>query len=534
MVEIVRFKNYSFKYANSQKLSLNNVDLTINKGDFLLLIGKTGSGKSTLLKQLKPDLIVGDITNGNLDCQIDDKNISYISQFVDNQMITECARDEFNFILENMGYSADKRHMKIAEVASYFGIIDLLDLTEQELSGGQKQLINLASALILNPDILLLDEPTSQLDPIAAEKLIQMIHKINSELNMTIVLVEHSLERNVFFANRLAIVENGSIMMDETVDAALRKMFQDDFYKNYLSQIDRSCMELKLKSDKELPLSNRQFSKLLTQNKNEIKYSNISSKSKKTDEVLSVKKLSFRFDFESKKLIDYVSFQLNKGNSYCIVGPNGVGKSTMIRVITQQLKQQSGRIKLDGNNVSSKNNDIYQKMFVLPQNPALLFVSDTVFGEVEFQLKQKNPNIMSQQVELILQQYDMLELKDTSPYDLSGGQQEFLALIIGLIKEPEILFLDEPTKGLDPNMVLKLNELLEDYLATGGIVFANSHDLVFATNFNYVSLMFDGKLSEFKQPVEFFKDKFFYTTEINKASRDSFPDALTWNNLKKI
>ncbi len=531
---MVHFKNYSFKYANSQKLSLSKVDLTINKGDFLLLIGKTGSGKSTLLKQLKPDLVVGNITEGTLDCQIADNNISYISQFVDNQMITECARDEFNFILENRGYSTDTRHMRIAEVASYFGIIDLLDLTEQELSGGQKQLINLASALITDPDILLLDEPTSQLDPIAAEKLLQMVHKINSELNVTIVMVEHSLERNTVYANRLAIIESGSILLDEKVDTALKKMYQDNFYKNYLSQIDRSFMELKFNDDMVLPLNNRQFNKLLIEHKDGINYVDSPRKVNNSKKVLQLKNLEFRFDFESKTIVDKVNFELDEGMSYCLVGPNGVGKSTLIRVISQQMKQQSGKIVLDGETVNNKNIDIYQKLFVLPQNPALLFVADTVFGEIEFQLKQNNSEITSQQVDLILKQYDLFELKDISPYDLSGGQQEFLALIIGLIKNPEVLFLDEPTKGLDPNMVLKLHELLEDYLATGGILFANSHDLVFATRFDYVSMMFDGKLSEFKQPIEFFRDKFFYTTEINKASRDSFPDALTWNNLKKL
>ncbi len=531
---MVHFENYSFKYANSQKLSLNNVNLRINKGDFLLLIGKTGSGKSTLLKQLKSGLVVGNVVKGNLSCQVEDKNVAYISQFVDNQMITECARDEFNFILENMGYSIDERHMKIAEVASYFGIIDLLDLTEQELSGGQKQLINLAAALITSPDILLLDEPTSQLDPISAEKLIQMIHKVNLELNITVVLVEHSLERNIFYASRLAIIEDGSILLDDNVNSALKKMFKDDFYKNYLSQIDRAYLELLDNDSVSLPLSNSQFSQVLMKHENEIHYIDNSKNVLDTENVLEAKNLSFRFGFESRKIVDKVSFKLKRGISYCLVGPNGVGKSTLIKVISQQLKQQSGKVILNGKTVKNKSNDIYKKLFVLPQNPALLFIADTVFGEIEFQLKQHNPEITSQQVDLILMQYGLLKLKDVSPYDLSGGQQEFLALIIGLIKNPEVLFLDEPTKGLDPNMILKLNELLDDYLATGGVLFCNSHDLVFATRFNYVSMMFDGTLSEFKKPVDFFKDKFFYTTEINKASRDSFPDALTWDNLKKI
>ncbi len=526
---MVRFKNFSFQYANSQKLSLDNIDLTINKGDFLLLIGKTGSGKSTLLKQLKANLVVGKSTKGTIELNTEDANISYLSQFVDNQMITECARDEFNFILENMNYTENQRHMRIAEVASYFGIIDLLDSTESELSGGQKQLISLAGALITDPDILLLDEPTSQLDPIASEKLLQMVHKINTELNVTVILVEHSLERNTFYANRMAIIEDGKIVLDRGVDSALKSIFDDNFYRNYLSQIDRSYLELGL-GNATLPLNNHQFSKILNDHHNEITYKKRLPKQNSAQTVLKVKNLSFRFDFEAKNIIDKVSFKLDKGQSYCLVGPNGVGKSTLIRVISQQLLQQSGSIKID--NKSVKNNpDLFEKIFILPQNPALLFVSDTVFGEIEFQLQQSQ-TVTESQVNEVLNQYGLSELKNISPYDLSGGQQEFLALVIGLIKNPEILFLDEPTKGLDPNKILKLNDLLNEYLANDGIVFANSHDLVFATKFDDMSMMFDGKLNDFQVPTEFFKDKFFYTTEINKASRDSFPDALVWNDLR--
>lgn len=525
---MVRFENYSFKYTNSQKISLNKLNLTVNKGDFLLLIGKTGSGKSTLLKQLKNGLVIGDVINGSINIEPSDKSISYLSQFVDNQMITECARDEFNFILENMGYTENQRHVKIAEVASYFGIVNLLDLTEKELSGGQKQLINLAAALITDPKILLLDEPTSQLDPIAAEKILQMVHKVNTELNVTVILVEHSLERNVFYANKMAIIENGTIILENNVDNVLKGIFQNDFYKNYLPQIDRSYLEFSQR-DKSLPLNNRQFNKILNDYQNQLTCVRTSDELADSKKVLKVKNLSFKFDFESKKIIDNINFTLNKGKSYCLVGPNGVGKSTLIRVISQQLIQQSGSIKL--NNVNVKNNhDLFKNVFILPQNPVLLFVSDTVFGEIKFQLEQKGE--ANDTVESVLNKYGLLDLKDISPYDLSGGQQEYLALIIGLIKNPQILFLDEPTKGLDPNIILKVNGLLNDYLINGGIVFANSHDLVFATNFDYVSMMFDGKLTTFQMTSDFFKDKFFYTTEINKASRDVFPDALVWNDLR--
>lgn len=208
MVEMLRFQDYSFRYNNSQELSLKHLNFTLQKGEFITLIGATGSGKSTFLKQLLPDLALGKINSGQIvtDLEKTTDNFAYVSQFVDNQMIMETPRDELKFILDNQGCTPNEIQLRITEVASFLGIIDLLDREVSQFSGGQKQLVNLASALILKPKVLLLDEPTAQLDPVASEKLMQMIHKVNLEFGMTVILVEHELEWAVHFTDRLLIM----------------------------------------------------------------------------------------------------------------------------------------------------------------------------------------------------------------------------------------------------------------------------------------------------------------------------------------
>lgn len=541
MVEIVHFENYSFKYSNSSKISLDQVNLSINKGDFTLIIGKTGSGKSTLLRQLKPELALGKSTNGQMtlfngDDDQDFSRVAYISQFVDNQMVTETPRDEFHFVLENQGMRPDQIHSKIAEIASYFDIVDLMDLKEEELSGGQKQIINLAAALILNPEILLLDEPTSQLDPITSEKFFRMVEKINSDLGITIILVEHALEQAVFYVNRIVLIESGHIMMDETTDQGLRKLFAKDDYRNYLPQVDRLFLEDQLDEvfpTVKLPLTNRRMNNIISQQSQYLTYrDHVTHKTAESGNILELKRLTFRFEFNQPNILDDITFQLQKGKAYAILGSNGVGKTTLLKVITKQLEQLSGSIKLDGQNTKRLGQDFYAKVFVLPQNPALLFVTDTVKEEIQYQLSQNHTEVTDELVNEYLEKYQLTSLKETSPYDISGGQQEYLALVIGLIKNPELLFLDEPTKGLDPNIKQSVAKMLREYLDGGGTILANSHDILFSARyFDYVSLMFDGRLGKFEPPIDFFPDKYFYTTEINKAARDYFPKALIWEDI---
>lgn len=513
--------------------------MSIEQGQFCLIIGRTGSGKSTLLKQLKPELSLGNKTAGTLTLfndpqEFHDEQVSYISQFVDNQMVTETPRDEFHFVLENKGYDRNQAHTKIAEIASYLDIVSLLDLNESQLSGGQKQLVNLAASLILSPKVLLLDEPTSQLDPITAEKFLQMIQKINSDLGITILLVEHSIEQAVFFADRIIVVDDGSVLLDDLPDKALKRLFQNPRYINYLPQIDRLYLERNLAKVKKdiLPLHNHQLTSIIAQSDSHLKYHQSEKEKAVNSEnsILKIKHLNFRFAFNSRNILDDISMDLQSGNSYGILGPNGVGKTTLFRVIIQQLKRLHGSIAIDGVKIKKADQKFFEKIFVVPQNTSLLFVKDSVSEEIEYQLKQANKIGTAQ----VLSEYHLDAIKELSPYDLSGGQQEYLAIVLGLIKQPRLLMLDEPTKGLDPNAKIKVAELLKQYQAQGGTILANTHDVLFsAKHFDFVTLMFDGKISPFERPVDFFANKYFYTTEINKATRDFFPKALVWEDIEK-
>jgi len=357
----------------------------------------------------------------------------------------------------------------------------------------------------------------------------QIVQKVNEELDMTIVLVEHEINQEIRFANRFLIMEDGKLILNKSVEDGLQAIYLNIKYRNYLTQIDRLYLELGLKSSASVPLSNKQLGQIVLKNKSKLQF--VSPKRAITEVnkiILDVNKLNFRFDFNGRQVIDNVSFKLRQGASYCVVGPNGMGKTTLLKVITQQLKKQSGRIEFNGKKLASS---AYQEMFVLPQNPAALFMKDTVKDELLYQLGQNQSDV---ELENVLNKYSLAGLENVSPYDLSGGQQEFLALALGFIKNPQILFLDEPTKGLDPNKRIKLGEMLRVFQANGGTIFTNSHDLLFAAKYSdQVAMMFDGKLSEFSDPVTFFENKFFYTTEINKALRNIFPAALSWEDIQK-
>ncbi|WP_245865743.1 ABC transporter ATP-binding protein [Companilactobacillus nuruki] len=493
-----------------------------------MIIGATGSGKSTLLKQFLPGLATGKVINGNLTKSVSNDKFAYVSQFVDNQIIMETPRDDLKFVLDNQGCTNNEIQLRITEVASFLGIIELLDKKITNLSGGQKQLINLAGALVLKPQVLLLDEPTAQLDPITSEKLLQMVRKVNQEFNMTIILVEHELEQAVQYANRLLVMEQGQILVDQPIEKGLQSIFDNLSYRNYLPQTDRLVLECNLLVDNRLPLDNRTLSRIVQQRKLDLEQVKYNESFDPGKIIFQVKNLNYRFEFNGRNIIDNVSFNLQQGGSYCIVGPNGTGKTTLLKTITQQLKKQSGKILFDGHKLKS---DFSQHVFVLPQDPATIFMKDTVRAELNFQLEQ---NSSEYSLNEILDQFSLTKLVDTNPYDLSGGQQEFLALALGFIKNPEILFLDEPTKGLDPNKRYELGLMVKKFQKNGGTILTNSHDLLFAAEyFDRIAMMFDGKISEFTSPREFFCNKFFYTTEINKAVRDSFPMALTWKDIKK-
>ena len=341
-------------------------------------------------------------------------------------------------------------------------------------------------------------------------------------------MVEHELEQVVKFSNRLVVMEHGRIILDQPIDAGLREIFQMNSYQNYLTQVDRLALELKLAEHEALPLSNKTLNQFVrpVSNKLQIRKS-IKEASNKTV-VFQADKVNFRFDFNGDKILNNISLKLQAGQSYCVVGPNGTGKTTLLKVLTQQLSAQSGKLLFEGKKLKT---EFYQRVFVLPQNPATLFVKDTVREELNYQL-----DIYQSQTQLtdILEEFSLSGLEETNPYDLSGGQQEFLALALGFIKQPKLLFLDEPTKGLDPNKRIELGQKLQAFQENGGTIFANSHDLLFAVNyFDQVAMMFSGKLSEFADPREFFSNKFFYTTEINKALRDIFPTALTWKDIQR-
>ncbi|WP_129045198.1 ABC transporter ATP-binding protein [Companilactobacillus metriopterae] len=537
MVEIASFRDYSFRYPNNQSISLKNINLQINSGDFAVIIGETGSGKSTLLRQFIPELNQGVIEQGNFEYKSkrDVNNIIYISQFVDNQMVTETPREELEFVLENYGFDDQQKTKKIAEISSYLDIVKILDYKESQLSGGQKQLVNLAAGLILNPETILLDEPTSQLDPVSSEKFLNILKKINIDMHITILFIDHMLDRSIYLANRLIIMNDGQIILDLSTNEAIKEFSKLDSFQNYLTQNDRFVIANnlnKVSEFKSFPVTNYQLHQLMENYNQNFHYVNNFISSESTSEkILEVKNLTFSYEFNNKNIVDHLSFSLDKGKIYSILGPNGVGKSTLIKVLINQLDKVTGSIRLNNIKIKNDYSNFYKNVFYLPQSASLLFRFDTVKKELDDQLNSYSSSKVV--LDELIKSFRFDELLDKNPYDLSGGQQELLALILGFIKNPELMILDEPTNGLDPNSKVILSGYLKNYIQNGGTVLMNTHDLQFTAQYcDQVSMMFDGKLTEFQTPKDFFEENYFYTTEINKSIGDFWPRALLWKDVE--
>ena len=220
----ITIENLSFRYSLGNKNSLEKINLRINEGEFIILCGKSGCGKTTLLRQLKPAIAPKGERDGEIyfngtkldetDLRTQSEKIGFVMQNPESQIVTDKVWHELAFALENLGMETAEIRLRVAEMASYFGIDDWFDKKTAELSGGQKQILNLAAVMAMHPDILILDEPTSRLDPIAGERFLETVNKINKDLGVTVILTEHRLENIFSFADRIVVMDNGKIIAD--------------------------------------------------------------------------------------------------------------------------------------------------------------------------------------------------------------------------------------------------------------------------------------------------------------------------------
>lgn len=556
-MEIIKIRNVDFTYPEASEKALKNINLSINAGEFIVLCGKSGCGKSTLLRHLKPSLTPHGNFSGEifykgqdinkLDRTIEAGNIGYVLQNPDNQIVTDKVWHELAFGLESLGYDSSKIRIRVAEMASYFGIQQWFYKNVSELSGGQKQLLNLASIMAMNPEVLILDEPTSQLDPIAASDFLQTIKKINRDLGITVILSEHRLEEAFSMADRVVAMDKGEIICEdipEKVGLALKNC-EDDMLEALPTAMK---VYLKVSKSKEgAPITVREGrqwlqeifkeDKALGKLQQDIDFEDKHLNMKDDTEIaIELKDLWFRYERNSQDVIKGLNLKVKKGSFYSIVGGNGTGKSTTISLISGANKPYRGKVYINGKDIKKQSNrELFENnLGVMPQNPQSLFLKKTVKLDLLDVLTYSDLSNKEREKK-VLEVADLLEISqflNRHPYDLSGGEQQKLALGKILLMNPKILILDEPTKGIDSYYKIKLSQILKKLKERGITILMVTHDVEFAaSNSDYCGMFFDGNIVTENTPREFFRSNNFYTTAANRMSRNIFKKAVTCEDL---
>jgi energy-coupling factor transport system ATP-binding protein len=523
----------------------------------VVVCGQTGCGKSTLLRNLKSILAPHGKREGEIlfyDRPIESishreqaSRIGYVLQNPDNQIVTDKVWHELAFGLESLGYDTKVIRLRVAEMANFFGIQSWFMRDVSQLSGGQKQTLNLASVMAMQPDVLILDEPTAQLDPIAAADFLETVKRINREIGTTIIMIEHRLEDVFPMADRAVIMDKGKILIED-VPGRGGKVLAELNHPMLLAMPTPMQVYESLSKEKDIPLCGSpvtvregrtwltdMFSRRqLTNTKIDDPAEHMSS----ADPIIRLKDVWFRYSKDDVDVIKGLSMEASKGRLYCIVGGNGTGKTTALSVIGGINKPYRGKVLIKGESLEKQSKKhIADSLVILPQNPQTLFVEKTVSLDLMEILEQKGitPEEKQKRVEEIADLVEIRDLLESHPYDLSGGEQQRAALAKVLLAEPEILLLDEPTKGLDNYFKQRLARILKKLTENGVTIIMVSHDVEFCGKYGDVCAMFfDGNIVTTNTPKRFFSGNSFYTTAANRMSRHIFENAVTVEDVVNL
>ena len=540
-----QIQDLSFSYPTAaDQESLHNINLTIKKGEYVVLCGKSGSGKTTLLRHLKTVLTPHGRRSGcvlwngvPLDAVSSKEQaagIGCVMQNPDDQIVTDKVWHELAFGLESLGTDQSTMRARVAEMACYFGIADWFHKDVACLSGGQKQLLNLASIMAMQPQVLLLDEPTSQLDPIAATDFLNTVRKINIELGTTVIITEHRLEDIFPYADRAIIMDAGRVIADGA-PGNIGKFLNEQGHDMFAAMPTPVRVFYGAKGTGNCPLTVREgrtwLSNAFPQPPDICALPAQPPKAEHRETALSLKEVWFRYEKDSPDILRGLTGDIPAGSLYAIVGSNGAGKSTALKTICGICKPYRGKVKIFGKPVEKyKSGELFRNcLAMLPQDPKSLFVAKTVRDELaEMTADQAK-------IEEIAALCQIEALLDRHPYDLSGGEQQRAALAKVLLCEPRLLLLDEPTKGIDSFFKEILAQILCKLKEQGITIVMVSHDVEFCANHaDRVSMFFDGQLLTTDTPRRFFGNNSFYTTAANRMSRHVFSMAVTAQDVVQL
>ena len=534
-------ENLTFFYPGKSEPTLHELNFSIAEGQFVTLVGPSGCGKTTLLRRLKPsfapygqvsgDILFGDIPVSALDIKTESAKIGFVMQSPENQIVTDKVWHELAFGLESLGYDTPSIRLRVAEMASFFGIQEWFHKSVTELSGGQKQLLSLASIMAMQPSVLILDEPTSQLDPIAAADFLATIGKINRELGVTVIMTEHRLEEVFPLSDRVIVMDGGRVIADGTpraIGLELRGKRHGMFHAMPVP------MRVFAATDSELacPVTvrdGRDWLRHMEVKNTEMLPETLNNHDGETP-AIELNEVWFRYEKETPDIVKGVSFKAYPGELTAILGGNGTGKTTTLSLIATINKPYRGKVLIEGQAPDKVKGLFDGVLGVLPQNPQALFVRKTVeedllemFSGIKIDKDEK-----LRRIHAVVSICRLGTLLQSHPYDLSGGEQQRAALAKVLLLKPRILLLDEPTKGLDAEFKLVFAGILRELTASGVTIVMVSHDIEFcAEHSDRCAMFFDGDIVSSNTPREFFSGNSFYTSSANRMARHILPNAIT-------
>ena len=517
----IEINDLGFTYPAQCEPALNGVTLSVREGAFVTVIGASGSGKTTLLRMLKPSLTPHGEQTGSIDffgvplSALDQRTasaeIGFVQQDPDSQSVTDKVWHELAFGAENLGMERAVMRRRVAETAAFFGIEELLDREIASLSGGEKQILNLAAVMVLQPRVLLLDEPTAQLDPIAATAFLNAVHRVCRELGTTVILSEHRLEEALPLSEHVIVLENGGVLTQGS-PAAVAEELKERKHLLYLAMPTpiRLCGKLTVGEAR----------RWLAEEAGELRPLPERAVPAAGETAIELKHVGFRYEKKGKDVLRDLSCCFEKGRHTAVLGGNGSGKTTLLSLIAGLQKPQQGKIvRADGLRVG-----------LLPQDPKMLFVSATVRGELEEVCAGQED--AADRIAEVVRSCKLDGLLERHPYDLSGGEQQRAALAKILLAAPDILLLDEPTKGFDAAFRREFGELLKALTQAGKTVVTVSHDVEFCAAYaDRCCLLFDGAIAADGAPSAFFSGNSFYTTAANRIARQRLPEAVTCEEL---
>ena len=541
----IAVQNLTFTYPERERPALRDVSLMVNPGEFVVLCGPSGCGKTTLLRQLKPILAPHGAVSGEILCEgtplreLSQRDaaakIGFVLQSPENQIVTDKVWHELAFGLESLGFDTPSIRLRVAEMASFFGIQTWFYKDVTELSGGQKQLLALASVMALQPSLLLLDEPTSQLDPIAASDFLATVGKINRELGVTVILTEHRLEEAFPLASRVVVMDKGRMLCEGSpaeVGRALRQQGHGMFQAMPVPMRIWAGVENALPC----PVTVRDGREWLSQMEVKRPLPEEPPQPEREKPAVEIEEVWFKYDRDLPDVVKGLSFRAYPGELTAILGGNGTGKTTTLSLIAGLNRPYRGRIRINGTELSKiPSSELFDKLLgVLPQNPQTLFVAKTVREDLLEILSESRLNKQEKADKLrnIAALCRLEGLLDSHPYDLSGGEQQRAALAKVLLLGPRILLLDEPTKGLDAEFKAVFAAILRQLTDAGVTVIMVSHDIEFCAEYaDRCALFFDGNIVTQNRPRAFFSGNSFYTSAANRMARHILPQAVTVNDV---